>query len=517
MTIEQMIARQQEIIEAGRAAGGLTADQQRELNDLQARINAARAAAAPSATGSAQQAAQRGAGQEEQQEDGADPDADPDAQRSAVMAERQRISEITALCREFDVDPTQHIANGSTMDQVRQAILDGMRASHAPISAGTGRVTVLMDEQDRIREAASDGLMMRAGLQPEHPADGSRDFSRMTLRDIAIDCLEREGRNGRELRHMGSDDLYSELCRTFYNPSAAFPAIMDATIRKSIVDLYNHVPTTFEDWTTAGSVSDFKETPDHEYVIGGVGDFLLVPENGEIRADRPSTELLPSRKIDTYGKSFSMTRQAFINDDIGFVTRVPGLYATKAKQTIDKQCYKVLFDNANIKFGDKKTLFHADHKNLIGAGSAPSQSSIQAMILQMQKQTDQFGDPIYMTPARIIVPVGYEFILAVIFRSAQVTGSANNDINPLYNYPLGVTQSPVLNALAGANACPWFLKAADASARGIQVDYLNGQKTPTVRRMEAPGVLGFTWDIYLDWGISVRDYRGFVKNPGVAL
>ena len=516
MTIEQMIARQQEILTAARAAGGLTADQQRELNDLQAQINAARAAAAPSASGSAPQAAQRGAGQEGGAQDPEDPD--PDAQRSAVMAERQRISEITALCREFNVDPAQHIADGHTMDQVRTAILESMRASHAPLNApAAGTVRVLESEEDRIRDAASDGLMMRAGLQPERPAEGARDFSRMSLRDIAIDCLAREGRSERELRHMGSDDLFTELCRTFYNPSAAFPAIMDATIRKSIVDLYNHVPTTFEDWTTSGSVSDFKPTPDHEYVIGGVGDFLLVPENGEIRADKPSTDLLPSRKIDTYGKSFSMTRQAFINDDIGFITRVPGLYATKAKQTIDRQCYKVLYDNKNITFGDKKTLFHADHKNLIGSGSAPTQGSIQAMILQMQKQTDQFGEPIYMTPARLIVPVGYEFDLAVIFRSAQVTGSANNDINPLYNYPLGVTQSPVLNALAGANACPWFLKAADASARGIQVDYLNGQKTPTVRRMEAPGVLGFTWDIYLDWGISIRDYRGFVKNPGVAL
>ena len=35
--------------------------------------------------------------------------------------------------------------------------------------------------------------------------------------------------------------------------------------------------------------------------------------------------------------------------------------------------------------------------------------------------------------------------------------------------------------------------------------------------METPGVLGFTWDIYLDWGITVMDFRGLVKNPGVAI
>ena len=49
------------------------------------------------------------------------------------------------------------------------------------------------------------------------------------------------------------------------------------------------------------------------------------------------------------------------------------------------------------------------------------------------------------------------------------------------------------------------------------MDYLNGQETPTVRRMEVPGTLGFVWDMYLDWGISVRDFRGIARNDGEAL
>ena len=32
--------------------------------------------------------------------------------------------------------------------------------------------------------------------------------------------------------------------------------------------------------------------------------------------------------------------------------------------------------------------------------------------------------------------------------------------------------------------------------------------------METPGQLGFVWDIYMDWGISVLDWRGLYKNPG---
>jgi hypothetical protein len=74
-----------------------------------------------------------------------------------------------------------------------------------------------------------------------------------------------------------------------------------------------------------------------------------------------------------------------------------------------------------------------------------------------------------------------------------------------------------LNALAGDNPCPWFMAANWMTAKGIQVDYLNGQKQPTIRRGEKPGTLGFVWDIYMDWGIAVRDFRGLLKNPGVEL
>ena len=35
--------------------------------------------------------------------------------------------------------------------------------------------------------------------------------------------------------------------------------------------------------------------------------------------------------------------------------------------------------------------------------------------------------------------------------------------------------------------------------------------------MESPGTLGFVWDIYMDWGITVIDHRALVKNPGVKI
>ena len=500
MNREQMIRRQQELLDTAKAQNrDLTPDERAEYDSLQSQIDALDAAN------------QGERGMNPAPEQAAHEQVDPSqAARQAVEEERNRVNSINELCRGFGINPDQYIRSGSTIEQAREAVLNELQRTHGPINA---RVTA--DEGDKFRAAATDGLMMRAGISVANPAAGANEYRSISLRDLAIECLQREGEDTGAVMRKSADEVYDMMLRQYYNPSAAFPAILDTTIRKSIVEMYNRVPTTFQEFTTKGSLPDFKSSADHEYAIGGVGDFEKVPENGEIKSDTPKTELMPTRKLDTYAKQFSMTRQAFVNDDIGFLARVPGLYAEAAKKTIDKQVYDVLFDNPTVY--DGKRLFHNDHKNLIGTGAAPSQTSIQQIILQMQKQTDPFGDPIYMTPAAIVVPVGYEFDLAVIFHSAQVTGSSNNDINPLYNYPIKVVQSPRLNAKAGSNACPWFMIADESSARGIQVDYLNGNEVPTVRRMEVPGTLGFVWDIWLDWGITVRDFRGIYKNPGVAL
>ena len=507
------LVRQQQLVSAAKAAQrDMTAEEQAEFDTLQKEIEQltteieaeerqqqTAATAAPAATTSTATTSTRSID-----------DTREAVAKRAIEAERTRVSEISSMCRDFDIDPAKHIADGSTVDQVRAAIIEKLRSNNGPVTTG---VHVTESGEDEFRRDAADSLLLRSGkVSVENPANGAHQLAQMSLRDLAIECLSREGRSIGSLLRMSSDDIYAEMARQFFNPTAAFPAILDESIRKSIVHLYNHVPTTFQAFTSKGTLKDFKVTPDHEYAIGGVGDFLLVPEGGEIKADKPRTEKLPQRKLDTYGKQFSMTRQAFINDDIGFLTEVPGLYAMAAKKTIDKQVYKILFSNPKI--FDGKPLFCADHGNLITGGSKPSQASLQAIIKLMQMQTDQFGDAIYITPRTTIVPIGYEFDLAVILHSTQVTGSANNDINPLYNYPLQIVQSPVLNAMAGSKACPWFMAADNASARGIQVDYLNGQETPTTRRMESPGQLGFVWDIYLDWGISVRDYRGLAMNPG---
>lgn len=434
----------------------------------------------------------------------------------SVEEERKRALEITALCRTFDKDPSSYIKNGETVEAVQRAILADMGARNQPVHTG---VAVGTDEEDKFRRAAADGMVMRGGVEIGKPAEGARDFKGMSLKDLAIECMERSGQDTKGVLRRSPDEIYNMLAREFYNPTAAFPSILDTAINKAYVEGYNKAQVTFDIWTKKGTLKDFKSTK-HEYLAGPAGDFYEVAENGEIKHDTPTDIKRPNRQLKTFGRQFTMSRQAFINDDIGFLSTIPARYASAARRTQNKQVYQILVNNQKIY--DGVPLFEdKSHRNVLKTGTAPTQKAFQQMLLKLQIQKDPFDEQINIRPAYIIVPIGYSFDMFSIFNSPTIQTAENTQaVNPLYNYrsTMQIVEDATLNGLvAEGTAVPWFLVGAKDDVDTIYVDYLNGDEIPKIRRMENPGTLGFVWDIYLDWGITATDYRGLIKNPGAAI
>ena len=510
MTKEQMIARQQELLELAKSQNrAMNADEQREFDALQVRIDAMSGAATVEQPGHVSQT---------REEDDKETRAEDQAQSldRALREERERTRAIEEMCEHFGVESRQYVDNGSSVDAVRTAIMDQLMREKAPINTG---VSVTDDAGDKFRRAASDALLMRSGMTLERPEDGSRELRGMSLRDMAIECLQMDGASEGQLNRRNSDELYSLLARGFYNPEAAFPAILDQTIEKAYKEGHRKVSVTFDRFTKKGSLADFK-THDNYYIAGPVGEFLEVPENGELKHDVFKDDKLPQRKLKTYGRQFTLTRKAFIDDDISLVTSIPARYAASARKTINKQVYQILVNNPAIYDGAQ--LFSSAHKNLVATGTGVTQEAVQTMIMALANQRDQFDEAIIINPSKIVVPSGLKFDMYTLFYSPTINTSGNTQaVNPLYQYrdSLEVIEDPTINALCGGmgNVMPWWIIGAEGDTDFIEVDYLNGQEIPNIRRMEAPGQLGFIWDIYLDWGVSVMDFRGAVKNPGVAV
>ncbi len=493
MNLAALIARQQAILNGAKAASReLTAEEQREFDDLQRQIDELKA------------------------KTGEEPQISEAEKQAERQAERQRCADISILCREFNVSTENEknfIEKGKSIDEVRTFILDEVKKNGNPIST---RATVTEDEGDKFRKAASDALLMRAGIELEKPADGANELRHMSLRDLAIECMK-DTESG--LSRMSSDEIFNIAQRQFFNPTSAFPAMLDNAINKAYVEGHKKVAVTFDRITKKGTLKDFK-IANNNYLAGPVGEFKRVPESGELKHDSYKDVKLPTRKLETYGRQFTLTRQAFINDDIDLITKMPARYAASARKTINTQVYEILVNNPAIY--DGTALFSKAHGNLISTGTGITKESMQAMMLALQAQKNEFGEAIIIRPAKIVVPVGMSFEIYTLFNSPTINTAGNTQsVNPLYRYAnqIEIIEDPTINMLVGGfgKAMPWFLLGANDDTDFIQVDYLNGQEVPTIRRSEAPGTLGFIWDIYLDWGINVMDFRGAIKNPGVVI
>ena len=507
------IKKQQALRDAAKAESrGFTAEEQKRFNELQTEIDSLNA-------------------QIRARDNGGEPAPQPEptstepteGERQAIQNERARVTEITAICRSFGeiegIDPDTFINNGSSVDQVRAAVLAALERQHNPVATGGG-VEVTDDENRKFRSAAADALLIRSGMEISTVADGARDLVGASLKDMAAECLKRDGNAASDLHLKSADEIFSLVTeRAYFNPTAAFPAMLDNAIEKAYVEGHKKVSVTFDRWTKKGTLKDFK-THDNNYLAGPVGEFLEVPEGGELKATTFKDAKLPTRKLKTYGRQFSLTRQAFINDDIDAITRLPARFAAAGRKTINKQCYEILVKNPKIYDGVK--LFDKAHKNIIKTGTGITSNAMQGMIMAIANQLDQFGDAILIRPAIIIVPSGYMFDMYTLFFSPTINTSENTQAaNPLYQYreKVEVVEDPTINVLCGGfgTVMPWYLLGSKDDTDFMEVDYLNGQEIPTIRRMETSGQLGFVYDVYHDWGVSVQDFRGAVMNPGIQI
>lgn len=403
----------------------------------------------------------------------------------AVEAERKRAVDITALCRSFDLSPDTYITGGMTMDEARAAVLDELAKKKSPVD-----VEVKADEGEKFRAAAVDGVAMRAGIDVDHPADGAEAFRGMSLLRLAEDICEREtGKNAR-----GDSDTL--LRSVFSGGSGAFPNILANVGRKALMKAYTEAPSTFQYWTSKGSNPDFKPTA--RVGLGAADELLPMTELGEFK-NSEITDYGRETTVHTFGREWSLSRQAIINDDLSALARLPAAYGAAARRTINKKVYELLTKGTG--------LFTSANKNT-GTG-ALSIESLKAAKAAMAKQKDPSGKTyLNIQPVYLIVPSEMEVEAATLIASAVDPTKNNAYPNPFANRLTIVADPNIEDTKA------WYLAAAPGVLPGIEVTYLNGAENPTMRTFTDTDVLGIKYQIYLDFGVNLLDFRAFYKSTG---
>ena len=410
--------------------------------------------------------------------------------RAAVEMERKRIDDIMTACRSFGMDADEFIRSGISAEEANKRILLKLAEERK-----ASNITVQVDETDKFRAAATDGLAMRCGLAVEKPALGAAEFRGKRMLSLAAECLERGGvSNARDLDE-------NTLVREALTGTGQFAGILSNVANKSMAQSYQTAPTTFQIWTGRGSNSDFKNAT--RYRLSEADELVKMTENGEF-TNAEITEASVTTSVATYGRSFSITRQALINDDLGALSTIPAKYGAAAKRMINKMVYEVLVSNPTI---EGAALFDTKHGNT--GTAAITVEGIAALKSQMARQTNIGGkEALNIQPAYIIVPPELEITAAQLISSAVDPTKANATPNPFANR-LSVICDPAL-----VDTKAWYLAAAAGYCPTIEVTYLNGNETPFMESAVQFDTLGIKWRIYQDVGVNLLDFRGLQKSTG---
>ena len=425
----------------------------------------------------------------------------PQATAAEVHAAlRARNDEITALVTPYlQRDGVQAIYTAAladpsmAVDRVRQQVLDKIGAQTVPI-ASNARVELVADESDKFRAAGENAILSRAGVVQ---ADGENPMRGYRLIEIARAAVERSsGGRGRGMSSM-------EVVATAFTSTSDFPALLTSTARASLLRGYDEAPETFDQWTRAGTLTDFREAS--KAGLGFFSDLDRIPEDGEYKYGTFGKNG-QSIVLATYGKLFGITRQAIINDDLGAFTSVPQKMGRAAKRTIGNLVYAVLANNP--KLADGVALFHATHGNLAtGAGITTASVGALRKLMMAQKVDGQAVN----IPLRFLIVPPDEEDNAILVRDNQYEvksdGSTSTNANTQRNRFEVVSDGRLAS---GA----WFGAADPNLFDTIEVDYLDGVQQPFLDQKDGWTIDGTEYKVRIDAGVAPLDFRGLAKNPG---
>ena len=416
----------------------------------------------------------------------------------AMKAERDRVTEICAVCRQFNV-PTDkmdgYIKEAKTVDAVRKAILDDMAAEQKP-----AKVTVEKDAGDNFIERAVDGLALHHGVITDAEAvKGADEYRNGSLRAIAEDCLIAGGMSERELRHMSAHEVFEEMFNSHSRAMGTeqFSMIIDQFGNKTMLKGYQEQPTVFQQLVSKGSNKDFK--PTHKYRLGLDGKpELMPPESGEFKYQEMADENI-STAIQTYGKAISFTREIFINDDMGAVVKAIRMQAGGFRRLQEEMFFDLL----------KTIPFNASHKNIVVTNKDVSAKAYSEMRTLMRRQKDFEGKAyIGVFPAFILASDETAYDHELLLASTSDPSQTNAGVPNIMRGKMTLITSPYLTGKA------YYAIARPSEMEGIEYTTLNNVDRPYSRTVIPQSHLGIDYQFWMDFGFNLIDYRAFVKNDG---
>jgi hypothetical protein len=446
------------------------------------------------------------------------------ARDEAAKAERSRVSEINSLCRRHGLEDSVAetlIEKGVAIEEARKTILDKLAENAKPIDQS---ITITKDGAETFRAAAIDGVLLRSGVaKVDKPASGASAFRGTSLLRLAEECLRRSGVRDipGDTRAMVNLALGMRGAETIAGSTSDFPIILSNIANKSLLAGYDTAPTSFQFWAAISSLNDFKST--QRIKFSDVGKLKFVPENGKY-SETALSESKEVIQLGTFGRIWTMSRQAIINDDLDAFTRVPASFGMQARYLPNDLAIAVL--TANAAMSDGNALFSETHTNnsqetdrRLDTVAHAQAAAVYMYNLMAQQQTMAHANEtdgkryLNLRPRVWLVSMTDEIIARQAIVSAGDASATNKDIiNPIAGLSLQVIADQ--NIKTSEADYSHYMFADPRIAPVVEVAFLQGNQQPYFERLDQTDSDGSKWLIRLDCGAAAVDHVGAVRETG---
>lgn len=330
------------------------------------------------------------------------------------------------------------------------------------------------------------------------PGDAAREFVGMRITDMAKDLLELRGITTRGLSA-------SQILERSLHTTGDFPGLLLGTGERILRDGYRSYTGGLKRAARETTARDFRAK--QALNLSEAPALLKVNEGGEFLRGS-MTEAKESYALGTYGRIFSISRQAMVNDDLQAFAEMTAKYGRAAAEFEAGYLVDLLASNPTMAT-DSTALFHANHGNLAGTGTVISVTSLglATKAMRLQKGLDA-ATPIDATPKFLIVPAALETVALQYL--ATITPDTSANVNP-YAGKLELIVDPRLDA---KSATAWYMASDPATLSGLEYAYLEGQRGPYVEVRNGFEIDAVEIKARLDFGAGFIDHRGWYKNPG---
>ena len=226
--------------------------------------------------------------------------------------------------------------------------------------------------------------------------------------------------------------------------SGNFGELLELGLRIVYGDTYKQYP---EEYSKVFEVDTSTKPFEEDLRLAGLGEVPEKPEGQSVTYDMIDQGETHRYTHATFGLGFAVPRELLEDDQYRKIKQMPKALARSVRHSVEQLAADVLNSGFSGSSGiDGKGLFDTAHPTVSGGtyqnkpttASDLTVTSLEQAFIDIATYIDERGLKIMAIPKLLVVHPADRFNAEVVLKPSQIPGTANNDVNPMYQ-ALGFT------------------------------------------------------------------------------